>query len=225
MKETGKILAVLCATQETEGLKRSIESLRRHGIEMYVYRMGQTWEGNGMKQVAAQYAAEKFQGKFDYILSLDGYDTLCLADEDEVLSKFMAFQNPMVICAEMNCWPNAKMACRYPPARSDSPFRFLNAGAYMAQTDYLVAMLKDWGITKEFKADSDQGFVTENFLSHPGCMVIDEACSLFQSLCDVKPEQFFQSGKRFINKKTFQVPCVLHGNGHTNMDYYWDIIK
>ena len=116
MKETGKILAVLCATQETEGLKRSIESLRRHGIEMYVYGMGQTWEGNGMKQVADLNAAEKFQGKFDYILSLDGYDTLCLADEDEVLSKFMAFQNPMVICAEMNCWPNSISRDSRPPA-------------------------------------------------------------------------------------------------------------
>ncbi len=221
-----RVMAVICATDEKNvGLERSRTTLEKHGIQVFLYGLGEPWQGNGMKQVAAQIAAEKFQGQCDFILSLDGYDTLCFADEDEIVEKFMAFRHPMVIAAEMNCWPDVQNACRYPRSRTSSPFRFLNGGAYMAQTDYLVAMLREWGITKDFQAGSDQGFLTDKFLTYPGSMMIDEECSLFQTLCGVKPEHFYRSGKRVIHKKTYQVPCVLHGNGHMDMDWYWGITQ
>ena len=56
-------------------------------------------------------------------------------------------------------------------------------------------------------------------------MKIDTECVIFQSLCDIKPEDFVMSGRRVISRTTYRMPCVLHGNGHTNMDFYWNLIK
>lgn len=225
MSKIGKVIAVLCATQETEGLRRSRESLLKHGIEVFVYGLGQEWKGNGMKQVAALVAAQKFQGQFEYLLSLDGYDTICIADEDEIVDKFHSFNHPMVIAGEMNCWPDSKRASLYPPPRTNSPFRFLNGGAYLSRIAYAAAMLPEWGVSMDFQAASDQRFLTDNFLKYRGSMMIDEECSIFQCLCEISPDSFLRSGKRLINKTTFRMPCILHGNGHGNMDWYWEIAK
>ena len=219
-----RIIASLCATGQCEGLDRATSSLERHGIPYNVYGMGMPWVGNGMKQVAALATARRAVSEhYEFVLSLDGYDTLCLADEWEIVGKFLALSHPMVICGEMNCWPDPRLACRYPPAVSSSPFRFINAGAYIAYTGYLLAMMDRWGITESFEAGSDQGFLTERLLSDPGCIHIDSECNIFQALCGLKPDFFVCSGGRVVNPITHRIPCILHGNGHVDMSQYWGI--
>jgi hypothetical protein len=222
MKEY-KVVAVLCATKETEGLNRAVSSLLRNGILVEVYGMGKEWEGNGMKQVAALDIANKYQGKADFILSLDGYDTITIAPVQEIIEKFLSFRHPMVIGAEVNCWPDKDKASLYPTA--STRFKHLNGGGYIARIDYLAVMLKEWGMTSEFKASSDQRWLTKVFLDNPGCMKIDYECAIFQNLCRIKKEEFIVCGNRLINRTTHQMPCILHGNGHGDMSWYEKVTK
>ena len=220
-----RILAVLCATQETEGLKRTQHTLNKFGIDYRVYGLGMEWQGNGMKQVAAWKISNEVLGQYKFILSLDAYDMLCVAPEDEIIWKFMSFQHPMVISAEINCWPDDELRSKYPPPRTQSPYRHICGGAYMAQTEYIAKMLSVWGVNEEFRASSDQRFLTKCLLENTGCMKIDEEAVLFQNLCKVPVENFHDIGSRMINKTTFQIPCFIHGNGQTDMSWYWDKIK
>lgn len=220
-----KIVAVLCSTQENEGLRRSKASLSKNGIDVVVFGMGEAWQGNGMKQVAALSVARQSLGKYDLVLSMDAWDTLCFASHDEIVSKFWSFGHPMVVSAERNCWPDAKMASRYPSIATNSQYRFVNGGGYIAQTEYLVTMLEEWGVSKDFRQESDQRFLTQVFLKNPRCMRLDTECVIFQTLWELTSADFIQGGRRIINKENFSMPCIAHGNGHANMDWCWEMIK
>lgn len=225
MQQSGRVLASLCATENTPGLQRCIETLRRNGIEQYVYGLGEQWQGNGMKQVAALHVAQMFLGKYKFILALDAYDVFCLAPEDEIIWKFMSFQHPMVIAGEINCWPDKDRTKDYPAPRCQTPYKHLNGGAYMAQTEYLAWKLKEWGVSPDFRAPSDQRFLTDQYLKDHRSMKIDEECVLFQTMCRADLKKLVFSGRRLVNLETETVPCFLHGNGKAKMEPFWDVIK
>jgi len=151
---------------------------------------------------------------------MDGFDTICLADVKEILEKFIAFNHPWVASAELNCWPRSDYAYRYKHT-SDSSYRFLNSGTYIANIEYFLSMLNEWGVTGDFRASSDQLFLTERLLENQSAIALDTQCVLFQTLGGGSAQDFIFTEHRVINRATSRMPCIIHGNGHTEMVPYY----
>lgn len=119
---------------------------------------------------------------FDLVLYADGFDSFIVGDEVEIRYRWNAMgKRPMVLSGEKNCWPDAHKADRYP--NSDSLWRFINAGTWIAQINYLEdvlsAMLKR---VPESERD-DQRMWTDAYLDGwlPGA-VVDTERVLFQTM-------------------------------------------
>lgn len=140
---------------------------------------------------------------------IDGYDTLLLKSEAEILTRFAAADSPVVISAERNCWPDAARGDQFPDVGTKP--RFLNSGAYIGRTQNLIATML---IVIECAVDeNDQRAWTTALLSGliPGVQ-LDYERQLFSSEGDID---------------TFLVdPCVRHWNGHVQgRAQFWQMVQ
>jgi hypothetical protein len=118
---------------------------------------------------------------FTHVLWADGFDTFVCRTE---LRFHFAWDQlgspPLVLSAEKNCWPDPDKAAEYPA--SDSPYRFINAGTWMGQIDYLVDVITKM-LAVEWPDGNDQRAWTDAYLGGllPGA-VIDTERQIFQTM-------------------------------------------
>lgn len=207
------LLAVLYASYHNQKVANVTGILAKQGIEYKLYGEGQ-WRGFGEKLLAAHEAATTMTS-YTHILFLDAHDTICLGRAGEILERFVSFQHPWVCCSEVGCWPDAYRAEKYPPC--DTPWRYLNSGAYLAERKYLADCLGRWGGSGLSPHLDDQRFLTDYYLGEPGSILLDTGCRLFQSLMGGFHLFTLSSGK-LHNQSTDTDPLVLHWNGGGNIE-------
>lgn len=78
----------------------------------------------------------------EIVLFTDGYDTMFLCSEEEILAKYRAFQKPLVFTAEKNCWPYRPLFSKYPKA--PTPLRYLNSGGFIGEAGVLRYLLQKY---------------------------------------------------------------------------------
>jgi len=61
---------------------------------------------------------------------LFSYDVVLLANSSIILDKFTKFDASIVISTERSCWPDKKLADRYPTVDLDG-YRFINSGGLL----------------------------------------------------------------------------------------------
>lgn len=141
----------------------------------------------------------------EIILFTDGYDTLFLSGEDEILRKFRSFKKPVVFTAEKNCWPDISLRNRYP--RSPTNSRYINSGGFIGYAGVIRRLIKSyeyppiknftrknffWEMKKRiFKREfnpalkyyfSNQYYWTKVFLYNQEVIALDYFSILFQEL-------------------------------------------
>jgi hypothetical protein len=139
------------------------------------------------------------------ILFADGYDTIFLCAEDEILAKYRAAGAPIVFTAEKNCWPCPELADLYP--HSPTAFRYLNSGGFIGPAGLLLDLLDRYLLSPPGLADrqelevgippadaplpplenaslrwSNQFFWTLVFLKHRELVTLDHEPSIFLEL-------------------------------------------
>ena len=82
--------------------------------------------------------------------------------------------------AERNCFPEADRAPHYPAAAS--PYRYLNAGTFIGEASYLLALLARWDVINCSATVNDQLVIADKYLSAPSALSLDHDCRLFQCL-------------------------------------------
>lgn len=136
----------------------------------------------------------------DYVMWVDGNDSLVLKPEEEILARFKLLDVGVLLAAEANCWPDAEEAKRYREVPPGMP-RFLNAGGWIGRRQDVVTALNL--VLREAVGGDDQRAWTKAFLA--GCLPdcgIDHGRWIFSSEGD---------GEATKNAD----PCVRHFNGRT----------
>jgi hypothetical protein len=138
----------------------------------------------------------KTLGKDDIVFCTDGYDTLFLADESEIISKYLKIGKELLFAAEIVCWPDASLIKKYP--QKLSPFRFLNGGGFIGKAGYIINKINEELKTKSTikYSWSNQIYWTEQYLRNLEEIGIDSQCEIF---CTMVSDIDDDIGKMFLN--------------------------
>lgn len=201
-----------------------VDRLKKQGIS---YRQfSGNWVGGGQKIRMAHYSATHLS--CTHVMLMDAFDVLCLGGEEEILNRFLEFGKPWVGSTENNCWPDSSLAALYPPCSTQ--WRYLNAGVYISEREYLAEALSRWGGDKVPENIDDQLWLTGKYLAEPGVITLDTNCHLFQSMLVRKKKERGRwievdaERTRCKNLVTGTNPLILHFNGtalhDTNMSWW-----
>lgn len=192
-------------------------------------------KGHGAKIKLFYEAIASIKDKSKLVMLLDGYDLMCVASKEEILSKYLDYvkQHPtksIVFGAEIFCWPNKELELDYQQLylgnTTMSPYKFLNSGTIIGPVGDIVDLIKPLYDKVDTKTD-DQLFYTQLYLQHTKDthIQLDMQCAMFQCLASQMKDDliFDESKQRYYNVKTQTYPCFLHGNGDAK-DYLFGVI-
>ncbi|KAK5889734.1 hypothetical protein CesoFtcFv8_015708, partial [Champsocephalus esox] len=147
------------------------------------------------------------------------YDVIFSAGPEELLSKFSRLSHRVVFSAEGFCWPDQRLANKYPEVHSGK--RYLNSGGFMGFASDLSLMVQQW---KYKDNDDDQLFYTKIYLDRVQRtkfnMTLDHRSRIFQNLNGAVDEvvlKFEKSKVRARNVAYDTLPVIIHGNGPTKL--------
>ena len=219
------MLLLTVATENTDGFKRYLRSAEVNGLKGKVIGMGEEWEGGDMdypggghKINLVKKELEEFKDRDDLILMFtDAYDVLMLADKETILAKFKSFDARVVFSAENFCWPDDKLAVKYPPV-TDKEKRFLNSGGFIGYAKEIYQIFHHTDVDDK---DDDQLYYTTIFLESRTAydIKLDTKSEIFHNLNGASAEiemKFDEDNKPYLVNNVFQTqPAVVHANGPT----------
>lgn len=184
-----------------------------HGLHLQI-NVSSIWRSFIDCLVTAREAAASVDAEL--FMYLDAYDTIVLADEDEILEKFERLNVPFLISTEKACWPDRNRADTYLPGHSE--WQYVNGGGYIGQRAYVSKVLDGFSLGKG--DGSNQRLFTDAYLR--GQIERDDTCEIFQSCAftEEMDDDFIISNGRLFNRATGTYPCVLHFNGRTPATEY-----
>ena len=169
------------------------------GLDWY----GGTMEGEGGGQKINLIRKElQFLASAELVMFVDGYDVIFLDTLNEIAKRFAGFGCDILFAAEKTCWPSTDRSDYFPP--SDTPYRFLNSGAFIGTAGALLKFLHQDVADHE----DDQAWMQDRFLrtDHTLNIKLDYEGYIFQCDDDVS----IVDGQ-VLNGMC--APCVYHGNG------------
>uniref|UniRef100_A0AAY5KCL2 procollagen-lysine 5-dioxygenase n=1 Tax=Esox lucius TaxID=8010 RepID=A0AAY5KCL2_ESOLU len=191
-------------------------------IPLHVLGLGEQWKGGdvartvggGQKVRWLKKELIKYSDKQDMvILFVDSYDVIMASGPDELLSKFSRLGHRVVFSAEGFCWPDQKLAPKYPPVHTGK--RYLNSGGFIGFAPEVSAIVQQW---KQKDNDDDQLFYTKIYLDK--AQRVKLSSRIFQNLSGVIEEvvlKFEKARVRARNVAFDTLPVVIHGNGPTKL--------
>jgi hypothetical protein len=176
----------------------------------------------------------------EVVLFTDGYDTMLLAGEEEILKKFEQEETDLLVSAESNCFPDKSLQDRYPPC--DTIYRYLNCGGFIGRVkaikNFLFKEVVDPGTRHDW---SNQYIWTLKYLQDTRQLKLDTRCEIFCTFFTLMEEfplpddavrnrkeytriyhEWFQQNfvvrdDRIFNKLTATWPCNAHFNGVSSL--------
>jgi len=172
----------------------------------------------------------------EIILFTDGYDSVMVSAEEEILEKFYAAKTNLIFSADPICYPDKSLAPLYPEVSGG--FKYLNSGGFIGRAGLIREMLDTQVvIEKQEFIWSNQYAWTLRYLQNTSKITIDTKCELFYTFYvnvsasllpgqkDNDPEvyaklfnewfhrNFDLRNGRIYSKITNTWPCNAHFNG------------
>ncbi|KAG9269442.1 procollagen-lysine,2-oxoglutarate 5-dioxygenase 3-like [Astyanax mexicanus] len=226
--EKDELLVITAATEETDGFHRFMRTAREFNYTVKVLGLGEEWRGGdvaktvggGQKVRWLKKEMQKHKDKQNtIILFVDSYDVILAGGPEEILWKFARFKHRVVFSAEGFCWPDQKLAPKYPTVHSGK--RYLNSGGFIGYAPEIYEIVSQW---KHRDNDDDQLFYTLIYLDKAARtkhnMTLDHKSRIFQNLNGAVEEvvlKFEKSRVRARNVAYDTLPVVIHGNGPTKL--------
>ncbi|XP_028298229.1 multifunctional procollagen lysine hydroxylase and glycosyltransferase LH3 isoform X4 [Gouania willdenowi] len=222
------LLVITAATEETDGFKRFMRTAREFNYTVKVLGLGEDWQGGDIARTVGggqkvrwlkKELLKHSDNKDLLVLFVDSYDVIFSAGPEELLLKFSELRHRVVFSAEGFCWPDQRLAHRYPAVHSGK--RYLNSGGFMGVASDLSALVQRW----KFKDDDDDQLFYTNIYLDPTQrvkfnMTLDHRSHIFQNLNGAVDEvvlKFERSKVRARNVAYDTLPVVIHGNGPTKL--------
>ncbi|KAJ8254739.1 hypothetical protein GJAV_G00196850 [Gymnothorax javanicus] len=222
------LLVITAATEETDGFKRFMRTAREFNYTVRVLGLGEEWKGGdvaytvggGQKVRWLKKELQKYSKKEDMVIMfVDSYDVILASGPQELLWKFSKMGHRVVFAAEGFCWPDQRLASKYPPVYTGK--RYLNSGGFIGYAPELNRIVQQW---KYKDNDDDQLFYTKIYLNKTQRakfnMTLDHRARLFQNLNGAIEEVVlkFEKGRvRARNVAYDTLPVIIHGNGPTKL--------
>ncbi|XP_054912229.1 multifunctional procollagen lysine hydroxylase and glycosyltransferase LH3-like [Poeciliopsis prolifica] len=222
------LLVVTAATEETDGFRRFMKTAAQFNYSLKVLGLGEEWKGGdvartvGGGQKVRWLKEELLKHSEDQqlvVMFVDSYDVILAAGPDELLTRFSSLGHRVVFSAEGFCWPDQRLASKYPQVHSGK--RYLNSGGFIGFSSDLAAIVQQWKFRDN---DDDQLFYTRIYLDQKQRtrfnMTLDHRSQIFQNLNGAIDEvvlKFERSKVRVRNVAYDTLPVVIHGNGPTKL--------
>lgn len=169
--------------------------------------------------------AEGYTGDATHMLYTDAFDTLALAGPEEVVGKMPECK--MLISAEKNCYPYPERADRYPD--TGTPWKYVNGGGWIAEIEYFKYLCSKENLNPN---SHDQVWLMDAYLNNREEIKLDTQCEIFQTIAFSNIDEWKRIDcmseviqYRFNNIGTGTRPVFFHGNGHTEMDWVYQILQ
>lgn len=148
-----------------------------------------------------------------HVLFTDGWDAFFCTDMGEILSKYLSYGSPPILCSAYIGLGNESDMSKYVGCFDESiPYRYPNRGGYIAETDAIIEayerMLKNEDLTGDDCMEWYRGWREGWFRPK-----LDSECQIFQ-VSDVNATtEMTTHGIRLKNTLTNSEPCVFHLSG------------
>jgi hypothetical protein len=205
-------MIVLTVTNQRERCAMLEASLNTFGWR-YTIIEGE-WLGASSKMHGI-YAFLKQNPQEKDFLFTDAFDTLMIRKSEEF--------NPIAnnyVSGETNCWTgknDPEMALNF---TSQEKFKYPNAGNFYMQSDFFIHLFEE---DTPAETDDDQEWLIKKVLQYN--ILIDYNCTTFQTLYKVKPNEFRVESGKLINNYTASAPFIVHGNGRSDMGFYYSLFQ
>lgn len=217
------IHVVLFASNSNPAFDRNIESLKKMGYKYTVYGMGKKWGGGDMKSSGggqkiiwmSEFLNSDKISKMDsntFIIHSDAYDVIWQLPVTQLKMKLKKIRKPILFGAETSCWPDTKLADKYP--ESSTQYKYLNSGLFIARLKELKEMINQ-AIKENIKpSDDDQLFYTKYYLNNLDKIDLDTKCKYFWNMGQTKNDFQINYEKSLLTVKSTKTnPYAIHGNG------------
>lgn len=217
--------------------KQFYQSLQGHEVLTIDNSKEHFWRGLATKPKWLYKAIKDGLITEKYMQFVDNWDLVYGATPDEVMQCYHAFNAPIVISAEKNCFPNTHKA-EFDDLDIPAPYSYVNSGVIIGETEAVLMCLEamDLGNVADDHWDAerncayhsnDQTMWQEIFLKQPVHIAIDYNQAISQTLHDAKIDDFDFSKQRIMNKITSCHPRIWHFNGGSkdNLDLRNPILK
>ena len=216
------------------------DSLIKHGYDYEFFLYGFVF---GEQYKVIKTFVDEYKGDATHILYCDMFDNVALAPPSEVIAKFEAFNCKMLISVEKACFPNDSRDKYHRPdnyPESTTDWKYINGGGCLFEIAYFKELCTKHPFNTERMMDPD--WLAELYLNNRDNIMLDTNCDIFQCLAHSNRDEweieeikniayietinngYVVSGtNRIRNKATQSLPIFLHGNGHTNMDWVYEL--
>lgn len=181
-----------------------------------------TWKGM-FDKISYMYEAIMDIPDNDIICFIDGFDMIALANESEIIEKFLNINCDLIFGAEASCYPGfAKPG--YPNLNNRTVYKYLNAGCYIGYRSAVWKFL-NWKTLDEIEEyclyGSDQFYLHEYFKYNykKGIVTLDYGETIFQNMHLIPWSDFMIHKGRMVNKALDTQPCFIHFNGEADILY------
>uniref|UniRef100_A0AAZ3SLN4 PLOD1-3-like GT domain-containing protein n=1 Tax=Oncorhynchus tshawytscha TaxID=74940 RepID=A0AAZ3SLN4_ONCTS len=225
---TENLLVITVATEDTDGFTRFMRTSKEFNYTVKVLGLGEQWKGGdvartvggGQKVRWLKTELLKHSAKKDMVIMfVDSYDVILASGPEELLWKFSRLGHRLVFSAEGFCWPDQKLAPKYPPVHTGK--RYLNSGGFIGYAPELSEIVQQWKLKDN---DDDQLFYTKIYLDKVQRtkynMTLDHRSRIFQNLNGAIEEvvlKFEKARVRARNVAYDTLPVIIHGNGPTKL--------
>jgi len=196
-----------------------MKSAKKNNINIYIDGIGKKWNGFHDKLISFN----KFIKNIDdnkIVMCLDAYDTIIFDNSENIKNKFLKFKKPIVISAEIYCWPDGGIWEHYP--KNNKKFKYVNAGSYMGYAKDLKIMLKSYEkynfncptyLNKKHDVHDDQRCLTTYYLNNTDKCALDYNQSIWSLANGTKNNDYtFVSYNKFFNNITNINSSIFHYN-------------
>jgi hypothetical protein len=171
------------------GARWMLESAARYGVEVFIVGQGLAWENFYTSKLVRLYEATRKLTGYDFMVFVDGDDTLFATGLEEMHERFAKFDAPFVISGDPGCWPWPQRYGNITPHALER-FRYVNAGFYMASWEgYLATLeavmnLSDDGYEEQGRTirNDDQAAFSRAYIEGLTPIAVDHRCELSQCL-------------------------------------------
>lgn len=163
------------------------KSMAHLGLPCMVLGQGvKEWTNSKHKPLLTAEAMQKIET--EYIMGVDSRDAILLGDPSEILRRFKtSFACELVFSADLMNWPNVPNFKKFEDACAqgiDSPYKYLNSGAFIGKTAFCSEFFAAAALTDPVPQAprADQGIFKKVFQAYYPEVQLDYKCELFQNI-------------------------------------------
>jgi len=201
-------------------------SCLKNGLDVVIYGVGEEFIPHGAHaQVVRLLEVMEREKLAETALVTDCRDVLFLAGEDEILGKAGAFNAPVVMSTEINCWPSDPEVVKYFFGSSPHGYDYVNAGQFIGSWEYVKHCLRHLihkYRTNHTGLDNSQAWWPYAIMRGELNVALDRECEIFQTMTGGADSHLvrdrLEAGppRRVFNIRTNSLPCSVHFNGNPN---------